>query len=253
MLTVIISGIIFIIFLAGFFVVLVRKWGGISNYQLVSRINAGALTGKLLSPTQLTNTFLVYENKNKYEKAYTSFLENQLYKDDFYFPDAVRYELVYIDEDNMPELLLAQGNSHVDRVAVYSYNAEAKQVEFLSSFSSFGKLYYVPKENTIISQYGNQGYYYIVYSEINEGEIRLKDIFLSDGSKAEHKYYWGFPVDEDFTGGYGKPNSEEGIFEELPKVTEEYRISEKEYEKLVEDLEQGSVMLQYDEMKELFF
>ena len=193
----------------------------------------------------------VYMERNEYKKGYHSFLEKRLYQEDFYFPDEVRYELVYIDEDKIPELLLAGGNSHVDRIAVYSYNEEAKQVEFIASFSSYGNISYVPKKNTIISQYGNHGYYYKVYSAITDGEVELIDICLSDGSKDEMKYYWDFPVDASFTGGYGVPNSEEDKFGVLPEVTEQYRVTKEEYEKKAESLVQGSIHIRYDEMRKL--
>ena len=82
--------------------------------------------------------------------------------------------------------------------------------EFLACFSSFGKMSYVPKENRIISQYGNHGYYHEIYSKI-----------------------------------------EDGIYETLPEVTEEYRISEDEYESLTGELNKGSLRIVYDEMQRL--
>lgn len=194
---------------------------------------------------------LIYIKENEYKKSYNSFLEDQRYRDDFYFPDDVRYELAYVDEDKVPELFLAQGNSHVDQIAVYSYNTEEKQVEFIASFSSFGSLSYVPKKNMIISQYGNHGFYYKAYSAIKDGKVELIDICLSDGSKDEMKYFWDFPVEESFTGGYGRTDSGEEKFGNLPEVTEQYRISKEEYEKKTEALEQGSIQIKYDEMKTL--
>ena len=185
------------------------------------------------------------------KNAYEVFFEKRLYEGDFDYLDDVHYEYVYIDDDNIPELLLADGNFHVSRVALYYYNEEIKQVEFLASFSSFGQMRYIPKENKIISQYGNHGYYHEVYSKIEDGKIELLNVFLLDGSKEEHKYYGGFPVAQDFTGGYGKPNSAENIFETLPEVTEEYRISEEEYKSLKGEFDKGSVKITYDEMQKL--
>ena len=191
------------------------------------------------------------EKAKECKEAYDRFLEEQMYNEDFYYPEDVRYEYVFIDKDNIPELLLADGDSHVSRVGVYAYNKEVKQVEFLASFSSFGEIDYVPKKNTIISQYGNHGYYYQVYSKIEDNEIKLKAVFLSDGSEEEQKYYEGLGVSEDFTGGYGKPNLEESIFDTLPKGAEEYRISAEEYEKKIEELGKGSITIGYDDMQKL--
>lgn len=191
-----------------------------------------------------------YEKAKEYEKAYEAFWQEGLYKEDFYYPEEIRYEYVYIDEDDIPELLLADGNFHVSRIGLYVYNQELKKIEFLASFSTYGELEYVPKKNIINSYYGSHGYYHNVYSKKEGNKIELIDVFLSDGTKKEGKFYAGFPVDSEFTGGYGKPNSGEGIFDTLPEVTEEYKISEEAYHKLVDELEKGSIEISYEEMKE---
>ena len=193
---------------------------------------------------------LDYEKAKGYEKAYEDFWKEGGYREDFFYPEEIRYEYVYIDEDEIPELLLADGDLHVSRIGLYIYNKESEKIEFLASFSSYGELEYVPKKNIINSYYGSHGYYHTAYSKIEENEIKLIDVFLADGTKKEGKCYAGFPVDPEFTGGYGKPNSGEGIFDTLPEVTEEYRISEEEYKKIVEELGNGSIEISYAEMKE---
>ena len=120
-----------------------------------------------------------------------------------------------------------------------------------ASFSSFGKLVYVPKKNTIISQYGNHGYYYTVYSEIENNEVKLKEIVLSDGRKEELKWYTGFTMEEAFTGGFGKLNEEEEKMELLPEGTEEYMLTKEAFEKLVGELEKGKVEVSYEQMKKM--
>ena len=185
-------------------------------------------------------------------QAYEAFLENRQYEDDFDFPSEVRYEFAYIDEDEIPELLLADGNFHISRVAVYYYDTVEEEVKFLASFSSFGQLHYIPRKNTIISSYGNHGYYFQVYSEIQEGSVYLKDVILSDGSKMEQKYYYGFEVPEDFTGGYGKAreavdtvNILEGI------VGEEHRITEEQYEEFRNQFPDERKTVIYSEMNQV--
>lgn len=74
-------------------------------------------------------------------------------------------------------------------------------------------------------------------------------MLLSDGRKEESKFYAGFSLDEEFTGGFGKFDREEEAFELLPDGTEEYQISE-EFETLVGKLEKGKVEVSYDEMME---
>lgn len=194
---------------------------------------------------------LVNEKAKECKNVYYAFLENKLYEDDFNYPDDVRYEFVYINKDSVPELLLADGNLHISKVHVYTYNEKLKQVEFVASFSSFGKLGYVPKKNTIISQYGNHGYYYTVYSEIENNEVKLKEIVLSDGRKEELKWYTGFTMEEAFTGGFGKLNEEEEKMELLPEGTEEYMLTKEAFEKLVGELEKGKVEVSYEQMKKM--
>lgn len=180
---------------------------------------------------------------------YASFLESGDYAEDFWLADEVRYELAYIDEDDVPELLLAEGNGHVNRVAVYRYNEKNDKVEFLASFSSFGSLKYVPKGNIIISQYGNHGYYFNVYSEINDASVRLKDIFLSNAGGMESKYYHGFPVSEKFTGGFDKPNTPDDDLVYLEITPDAYRITEEEYNRLMAEIATGEQTVRYGEMK----
>jgi len=162
----------------------------------------------------LSLLFLFYKkdtDKKNFAQVYDKFLTNKQYENDFNFPSEVRYAFAYIDKDEIPELLLTDGNFHISRVAVYYYDTVVKEVKFLATFSSFGQLHYIPKKNTIISSYGNHGYYFQVYSEMQEGLVHLKDVILSDGSKMEQKYYHGFEVPQDFTGGFGK--AKEKVFD----------------------------------------
>lgn len=183
---------------------------------------------------------------------YYEFLKNKEYQQDFYIPQQVRYTLVYLDGDDIPELLLAEGDTHADRIGVYYYDFKTKEVTFLSSFSSFGKISYIPKKSTVISSYGNHGYYHFVYSVIEDGEVHLKEIFLQVGNLTETTYYYGIPVQEGVTGGFQTATEETGyVMIAFPEADEMYRITEKEYLERMEQLQLGSVSVHYNDMKEL--
>ena len=183
--------------------------------------------------------------------VYLSFLENKLYKEEVRYPEEVRYQFVHIDKDNVPELLLTDGNLHVSRVYLYTYDAELKQVKFLDALSSFGKLGYVPKKNCIISQYGNHGCYYTVYSEIENKGIKLNEVLLSDERSQEGKYYAGFLENNTFTGDMGNASQEEDVLNFLPEEKEEYEVSKELFEQLVEKWEAGKETVRYVEMNKL--
>ena len=220
-----------------------KKWIGISIVVMILL---------LLSSKELCYKVNEVKKNSGVLELYYDFLKNKEYQKDFYIPQQVRYALVYLDEDDIPELLLAEGDSHADRIAVYYYDFEIEKVTFLSSFSSFGKISYIPKKSTVISSYGNHGYYHFVYSVIEDGEVHLKEIFLQVGNLTETTYYYGIPVQEGVTGGFQTATEETGyVMNAFPEADEMYRITEKEYLERMEQLQLGSVSVRYNDMKEL--
>lgn len=61
------------------------------------------------------------------------------------------FDLVYIDEDDVPELVIMDGNVHIAKADVYVYDKE--KVVFVHSYGQCGSFSFVLKENMIRSGY----------------------------------------------------------------------------------------------------
>ncbi len=175
------------------------------------------------------------------KKAIRDFLTEQSYEADFHNPALVKFELAYIDEDEIPELLLCQGNSHIDGIVIYGYDSQKDEMVKVDSFSSFGRLYYAPYENMVESSYGNHGYYTHIFTKIQEDfTVIVADALLSDGGMNESGgvlYYHGTDSD-----------TYHGVFYEMTKKP----ISEMEYDEIEDELMGGARQeVNYTDMMEL--
>ena len=107
--------------------------------------------------------------------------------------ECMRFALGFINEDDIPELILCYGTSHVDQVYVYSFNPQSRAVEDWGSFSSFGTFSYFERQGIVVSQYGGMGFWYHIYERVGLPE---KNVLVVEGSyPTEDKtyYYWQSP------------------------------------------------------------
>ena len=139
----------------------------------------------------------------------------------------IRASYAYINDDNIPELLIADGDYEAARVSVFSINNN--NIKYIGTFGSFcGQLDYIEKSSYIKSSYGNHGSFYQVYSELEEDVTILGDLFILQRTNEQPKYYADF-----YPEGIGEDN-----FDYLSYVvSKEYEISEHEYNKKQESLE----------------
>jgi hypothetical protein len=78
-----------------------------------------------------------------YKTLYSSLLKSKGYK---YF------ELVYVDEDDIPELVCFNGYAHADRTALYTvYNGKLSKV---GKYGMYGSMAYAEKKNRIFGYMG---------------------------------------------------------------------------------------------------
>lgn len=157
----------------------------------------------------------------------------------------LRYALGYIDNDNIPELLLSDGNGHIDGVFIFSLKGKKELVK-TGKYSSFGSVAYVPKKDRIISQYGSMGWYHQVFSTFKSPKV--EEVLLSCNN-LEEKYYKSVKTIEEFK-GYDIPGKDmlNGVF--LDPKDNAKEISKEEYDKLYSKFAKGSVRVDYDEMDE---
>ena len=93
-------------------------------------------------------------NMDDVYEAYYNYVRDCMDEEYTYF-DTMRFGLAYIDDDELPELLVADADYHGCGVKVIFYNnGEPKQV---GEFGEFGGFAYHKKENSIISFYMGMG------------------------------------------------------------------------------------------------
>lgn len=114
------------------------------------------------------------------EKAYIEVINSLEYPEgygDYPYLDYLRFDLGYVDNDDIPELFLCTGNGGADTVSIYSYNEESQTVENWGEFSSRGHLYFCEKQGITISEYGNHGYFPHIYEQVGYG---VRDILAAE-------------------------------------------------------------------------
>lgn len=105
------------------------------------------------------------ENLGKYRVAYASYLRAN--KSNFY--DDARFQLLDINGDLTPELMVSDGWFHMANVQLFTYFGG--KVVKLGYFGSYGEMHYIPEENVIVSIYMHQGICSEGFYEIKEDEV----------------------------------------------------------------------------------
>ncbi len=174
----------------------------------------------------------------EYIETMQEFLLNQEYESDFFSPDQVRFQLAFVDQDGIPELLLCEGNGHADGIFIYKYDPENGKMRKVDVFSSFGRFSYVPSENIVKSFYGNHGYYTSIFTRIQEDlAVDIIDAVVSDGSGVRSEdilYYHGMDGD-----------TYHGIYYDTSKEL----VTETEYNDIIDSLTGGQeTEIEYNDM-----
>lgn len=162
-----------------------------------------------------------------FKKAYADFLKEQHEKN-----KDTRFALAYVDDNDVPELVISDGSYHAIASMVYTYS-DGNLVK-LSGGSDYGHFDYAEKENVIYSTYsvnGVGGLGQVLY-RITDGETeRIVSFYEEKPSETEQGVY--------------KVNDEE--------VTEEEYNSQKEEYQIERDSVMGKALtvIEYDDMYEI--
>lgn len=104
-----------------------------------------------------------------YMEAYRRFLE--AYMEESEFTQFARVTLALIDDDNVPELILIEDNSHAAGVKVYTYYQ--KSVVELGEFGSVGWMQYAERGGMILSGFTGMGECDSAFYQVKDGEAKL--------------------------------------------------------------------------------
>jgi len=88
-------------------------------------------------------------------KAYYDYARSLMDEPDYTLFDTLRFGLALIDNDDLPELLIAEDSYHGSMVKVIFYNGG--DLKEAGSFGSYGGFSYIKMENHIMSFYMNNG------------------------------------------------------------------------------------------------
>ena len=107
----------------------------------------------------------------------------------FDYPD-MAFDLVFIDDDNIPELVVSEGLAHVAGCNIYTmYNGSCVE---LGNYGVYGEIGYVKYDGDIMVADVNQGYSTYFVAEIKDGAIQtVMTAFDNTGavmSEAEYEF-----------------------------------------------------------------
>ncbi|WP_322204081.1 leucine-rich repeat protein [Acutalibacter intestini] len=169
-------------------------YSGAVCWAVEHAITSGVSTSRFAPDSKCTRaqivTFLyraakVPETKSTWKSAYCSMLDN-IYSN---CPnDDVRFQLVYISDDNIPELAVGYNTSGADgRHCLYTYHEG--QVKELGKFGNYGSFKYVQYGNTVYSPSGRMGSYRHEFFDISDGRAEVIHRLIVRDPQANGWYY----------------------------------------------------------------
>ena len=156
----------------------------------------------------------------------------------------IYYGYGFVNDDSIPELFIIRGDSHSDTVTIYSYDEIAGEPIYVGDFGGWGYCDFIPRDNSIISCYGNHGFFYIVESGMDDYySPYVKDVLLRNaGNKIES--FYGFSLG-DFTGSMDVEDYDINRFD---KPNERFLISEEEADSIEAKMRAGSIRISMEEI-----
>lgn len=97
------------------------------------------------------------------------------------------YNFVYIDDDDIPELVVATGEAHADSAQLYTY--KDGNVIDLGAYGGYSQFYYYKRSGLIASYFSNMGYYGLSVLSLNGGVVTKLHQYGFEFSNAEYSNY----------------------------------------------------------------
>ena len=118
----------------------------------------------------------------EYIKAYASLLRQIMTREGYYEPLA-RFQLIYVDDDIIPELAVTTNDGHSTGAELYTFeNGEAVLV---GSFGSWGLLSYLPRGSVVIDAISQSGEMSeVVYSYSNGETEEIAKFYRTPSDKS---------------------------------------------------------------------
>ncbi len=126
-------------------------------------------------------------------EAYIQCIKDYVNNAEYNMADRIRYTLVYINEDNIPELAISEGDAHASGVRVYFYDFDLKKtVDTGERYGENGGFAYFERKNMIYDYYfGNGGFGNACFCKIDFDYIVTRSRwFTYHGDIDGNNYYW---------------------------------------------------------------
>lgn len=133
------------------------------------------------------DSYALSEEEKKVLLAYAKHLQ-KFYEEYPYETDGIKFDLVFIDIDNIPELAIIPSDAHVSGVIICVYNGG--NVVETGEFGSFGRCRFNSYENLIFSTYMGQGEEESFFYRI-DGTERVELLALHSTPQYEEFQYIG--------------------------------------------------------------
>lgn len=126
--------------------------------------------------------------QSNWQTAYNSYLKAAYNSDKFWSPENVTFGFGYINNDNIPELLISEGTAHASKVLVVTYvNGRAVEV---GSYGSNGTMEYAERESVIVDLYSKSGNVYeTIYRMDDDGSGKKIVSYFSNSASGNELLY----------------------------------------------------------------
>ncbi|MCH5343069.1 MAG: hypothetical protein J1E64_03445 [Acetatifactor sp.] len=130
----------------------------------------------------------IMDAQNEYLTAYAEYLQ-QYHEENTSFATEMKFALLYVDEDEVPELAIIDSDAHASGVHICVY--KEGEVTEVGEYGSFGKFQYVERGNLIRSSYMGQGELtYSYFCVIDAMSIELQSFHVMPNYSEDATRYW---------------------------------------------------------------
>ena len=154
--------------------------------------------------------------------------------------DWPKFGLIYLDDDDAPELVIPKGPYHIAPCELYTFDGE--KVIMVGEYGSWGSFGYYPRKGIIVGGYAGNGVVYTTYYKYQNGETEEIEEFSEELKHWEDdpnvKENWNYSVGEKQVSQEEYETAENNIMNEYGLKTGELRNSDFPY-----DLDDYSISL----------
>lgn len=112
--------------------------------------------------------------------AYKAFLKKYVKENDIedQGENTRKFALIFLDDDNIPELVIPQGDFHGAQCELYCFDGQS--VRFLGEYGSWGRFSYRPESGYFYGGMGNQGSSTVSYYKFENGAVTELGTFTEE-------------------------------------------------------------------------